>query len=186
MQNNVSVVDAIVEKEYFSQVSTLKMRENFALDIKKSIYKKTQYPSNKGEFEKEFLLFADRDGEVERLLKINENYHSFAHIRYIRIDGLLSSYYPDFLLKIGENIYFAETKSQKDVNDLNVRQKQISAIDFCKKINELQSENRMYSTWSYSILDDATFYAMKNRGASTKDLLEYCKVTNAKIQGTLF
>lgn len=29
------------------------MRENFALDIKKSIYEKTQYPSNKGEFEKD-------------------------------------------------------------------------------------------------------------------------------------
>lgn len=186
MQNNVSTVDAVVENEYFSQVPTLKMRENFALDIRKSIYEKTQYPSNKGEFEKEFMLFADRDSEVERLLKINENYHNFAHIKYIRTDGLLSSYYPDFILKIGDKVYFAETKSEKDKNDLNVKQKQKSAVDFCKKINELPSENRMYSDWSYSIIDDTTFYAMKNKGASTQDLLEYCKITNAKIQGTLF
>ncbi len=186
MQNNVSVIDAVVKKEYFSQVETLKMRGNFALDIRKSIYEKTQYPSNKGEFEKEFLLFADKDSEVERLLKINENYHTFAHIRYIRTDGLLSSYYPDFILKIGTNIYFAETKSQKDVNDLNVKQKQISAIDFCKKINELPDENRMHSNWYYSILDDTTFYTMKDKGANTKDLLEYCKITNAKIYGRLF
>lgn len=186
MQNNISVVEAIVEKEYFSQITTLKMRENFALDIRKSIYEKTQYPSNKGEFEKEFLLFADSDSNVERLLKINENYHSFAHIRYIRTDGLLSSYYPDFILKIGENIFFVETKSEKDKNDLNVKQKQVSAIDFCKKVNELPPENRMNAVWSYSIIDDTTFYAMKERGASTQEILEYCKITNAKIEGKLF
>ena len=186
MQNNVSVTDAVVEKEYFSQVKTLKMRENFALPIVKSIYEKTQYPSNKGEFEKEFMLFADKDSEVERLLKINENYHNFAHIKYIRTDGLLSSYYPDFILKIADKIYLAETKSEKDKNDLNVKQKQKSAIDFCKKINELPLENRMHSNWSYSIVDDTTFYAMKNRKASVEDILEYCKITNAKIQGTLF
>lgn len=186
MQNEVSVTDAVINKEYFSQVQTLKMRENFALDIRKSIYEKTQYPSNKGEFEKDFLIFADRDSEVERLLKINENYHNFAHIKYIRTDGLLSSYYPDFILKIGDNIYLTETKSEKDKDDLNVKQKQKSAIDFCKKINELPQENRMNANWSYSILDDTTFYAMKDRGANTQDLLEYCKITNAKIQGTLF
>ena len=44
----------------------------------------------------------------------------------------------------------------------------------------------MNSSWSYSILDDTTLYAMKNRGASVKDLLEYCKLTNGKIEGKLF
>ena len=192
MQNNISVVDAEVKKEYFSQVPVLKMRENFALDIKKSIYEKTQYPSNKGEFEKNFMLFADSDSAVERLIKINENYHNFAHIKYIRIDGLLSSYYPDFILRAkynGENnfkVYLVETKSEKDKNDLNVKQKQKSAVDFCKKINELAPENRMNSIWSYAILDDATFYSMKSNGANVQDLLEFCKITNAKIEGKLF
>lgn len=186
MQNNVETLDATIKKEYFSQVQTLKMRENFALEIRKSIYEKTQYPSNKGEFEKDFMTFADSDSKVERLLKINENYHNFAHIKYIRTDGLLSSYYPDFILKIDDNIYFVETKSEKDKNDLNVKQKQKSSIDFCKKINELSPENRMNVVWSYSILDDTTFYAMKDRGASVQELLEYCKITNARIQGTLF
>ena len=131
------------------------------------------------------MLFADSDSEVERLLKINENYHNFAHIKYIRIDGLLSSYYPDFILKIGNKIYLTETKSEKDKNDLNVKQKQISALDFCKNINELPLENRMGADWSYSILDDNTFYAMKDKGANTQDLLEYCKITNAIIDGVL-
>ena len=186
MQNNVITTEATVLKNYFSQVDKLKMRENFALDIRKSIYEKTAYPSNKGEFEKEFLLTADRDGQVERLLKINENYHIFASLRYIRTDGLLSSYYPDFILKIGDNIYLVETKAQKDVDNANVRQKQRSALDWCKKINELPSENRMQAVWNYSILDDTTFYAMRDKGASTSDILEYCKLTNGKIDNKLF
>ena len=186
MQNNVDIVDAVVKKEYFSSVQTLKMRENFSLNITKSIYEKTAYPSNKGEFEKDFLLAMDKDSEVERLLKINENYHTFAHLKYIRTDGLLSSYYPDFIAKIGDNIYLVETKAEKDVDNANVKQKQKGALDWCKKINELPPENRMFATWHYSLLDDTTFYSMNSRGASIKELLEYCKLTNGKVEGKLF
>lgn len=44
-------------------------------------------------------------------------------------DGLLSSYYPHFILRAkynGENnfkVYLVETESEKDKNDLNVKQK---------------------------------------------------------------
>lgn len=186
MQNSIDIVDAVVDKVYFSSVDKLKMRENFSLDIRKSPYEKTAYPSNKGQFEKDFLEFADRDGAVERLLKVNENYHTFAHLKYIRTDGLLSSYYPDFIVKIDNDVYLVETKAEKDVNQENVKQKQKGALDWCKKINELPDSDRMNSTWHYSILDDTTFYSMTNRGASVKDLLEYCKLTNGKIEGKLF
>lgn len=186
MQNTIEITDATVIKNYFSQINSLKMRENFALDIRKSIYEKTAYPSNKGEFEKDFMLFADRDSEVERFLKINENYHTFAHLKYIRTDGLLSSYYPDFLVKINNSIYFVETKAQKDIDNANVKQKQKSALDWCKKVNELPSQERMNAIWNYSLLDDSTFYSMQSRGATTKDILEYCKLTNGKVEGKLF
>ncbi|MBQ2983501.1 MAG: DEAD/DEAH box helicase family protein [Candidatus Gastranaerophilales bacterium] len=186
MQNSIEISEATVMKKYFSEVDKIKMRENFALDIQKSIYEKTAYPSNKGDFEKDFLIFADKDSQVERLLKINENYHMFANLKYIRTDGLFSSYYPDFLVKIEDSIYFVETKAQKDVEQTNIKQKQRSALDWCKKVNELRPEERMFSTWRYSILDDNTFYSMQARGASTLDLLEYCKLTNGKIEGKLF
>lgn len=186
MQNNIEVTDATVIKTSFSQISSLKMRENFTLDIRKSIYEKTAFPSNKGEFEKDFMLFADRDVEVERFLKINENYHTFAHLKYIRTDGLLSSYYPDFIVMIKDSIYFIETKAQKDIDNANVKQKQKSALDWCKKVNELPSCERMNAFWNYSLLDDTTFYSMQSRGASTKEILEYCKLTNGKIEGKLF
>ncbi len=186
MQNNIKVEEAIVQKEYFSQVNSLKMRENFALEISKSPYAKTAFPSNKGEFEKEFLLFADKDAEVERLIKINENYHHFANLRYVRKDDLLSSYYPDFILKFNDTIFLVETKAQKDVDEYNVKQKQKGALDWCEKINQLNPECRMFAKWNYSILDDNTFYAMSTQGASTMEMLNYCKITNAKIKGTLF
>lgn len=185
LQNNIDIEEAEVSKKYFSAISSLKMRENFSLDIKKSIYEKTAYPSNKGEFEKNFLEFADADSEVERLLKINENYHLFANLKYIRTDGMLSFYYPDFMVKIGNDIYMVETKAQKDVSQENVVQKQKGALDWIKNTNELLPEYRMNSKWHYVILDDSSFYVMKDRGASTKDMLDYCQLTNAKIKGTL-
>lgn len=179
------IEETISSRVQLSEVPSLKMRENYSLDIVKSIYKKTAYPSNKGEFEKDFLEFSDSDGRVERLLKINENYHTFASLKYIRTDGLLSSYYPDFLVKIGNNIYFVETKAQKDVDNENVIQKQKGALDWVKKTNELPPEDRMDSTWHYAILDDNTFYMFKKRGASLEDILKYCELINSKISGTL-
>ena len=40
LQTNINVEDAEISKKYFSEVSSLKMRENFSLDIAKSIYRK--------------------------------------------------------------------------------------------------------------------------------------------------
>ncbi len=186
LQNSVSVEDAEVVKHYFSEVKTLKIRKNFSLNIQKSIYEKTGYPSNKGGFEKSFLDFADSDSKVERLLKINENHHKFAHMRYIRNDGELSPYFPDFMIKIGDNIYMVETKAQKDVSQENVQQKQRGALNWIKKVNELPPEDRMHATWHYVILDDNTFQLRKAQGATTQDVLEECKLTNTKVEGTLF
>ena len=186
LQNSISVEEAVVIKRYFSEVDNLKMRENFSLDLAKSIYEKTAYPSNKGEFEKDFMIFADADAQVERLLKINENYHILANLRYIRTDGLLASYYPDFMLKVGNDIYLVETKAKKDVSDQNVTQKQKGALDWIKKINDLSEDERMNANWHYSILDDNTFYLFRDRNASSQDMLEYCKLTNAKVNRTLF
>ncbi len=186
LQNNINIEEAEIVKKHFSDISSLKMRENFSLDIAKSIYEKTSYPSNKGEFERDFLLFADADTQVERLLKINENYHLFANLKYIRTDGMLSSYYPDFIVKIGEDIFLVETKAQKDVSQENVIQKQKGALDWIKKTNELPLVDRMNSLWHYAILDDNTFYMMKDKGASLKDMLCFCKLNNAKISGRLF
>ena len=78
-----------------------------------------------------------------------------------------------------------ETKDQKDISEENVKQKQKSALDWVKKVNQLKTEDRMKSTWHYVILGDKTFKDMKNRGASAKDMFIYCELTNSKIEWTL-
>lgn len=186
MQNNIDIDEAIVIKRYFSEVESLKMRENFSLDIAKAIYQKLPYPSNKGELEKNFILYCDSDSEVERFLKISEHYHHFAHFNYIRTDGMLSPYYPDFIVKTGQNIYLVETKAQKDVNDPNVKQKKLGAIDRLSKINELNGEDRMESEWNYALLGETTFYSMRDKGASIKEILEFSKLSKQKVDGKLF
>lgn len=186
MQHNVSVDEAVVIKHWFSSVPTLKMRENFSLAITKSIYTKTKYPSNKGEFERDFLQFADTDTCVERLIKVDENYHPFAALRYIRTDGLLSSYYPDFMVKLADDIFLVETKAEAHLDSANVRQKQKSALDWCKQVNALKSEDRMNCQWHYSLLDDSTFYRLKETGACLHDILQYSELTQNKVQNSLF
>lgn len=185
MQSNVDVTEAEVLKKYFSEVDELKMRENYSLNVSKVIYEKLAYPSNKGGLEKAFIEFVDKDAEVNSFLKINENYHDFAHITYIREDGLLSHYFPDFLVRIDNDIYLVETKAQKDVKNTNVQQKQRATIDWVDKTNELKPEDRMYSWWNYVLLGENTFYEMSEKGASTKEILEYAKLSKAKVEGTL-
>ena len=186
MQNDVRTEDAVVIKKYFSDVDELKMRENFSLPVVKTIYERLPYPSNKGELEKNFILYCDSDSGVDSLLKINENQHHFAHMSYIRTDGMLASYYPDFMVKTGADLYLAETKAQKDVHDPNVKQKELGTLDRLKKINELNAEDRMGCEWKYALLGETTFYAMRDRGASVKEILEFSKLTRERIMGTLF
>jgi len=185
MQNNVDITEAEVIKKPFSDVYEIKMRENFCLDIAKTIYEKLAYPSNKGGFEKAFMEFVDNDSEVHSFMKINEIYHDFASITYIREDGLLSHYYPDFLVRTSNKVYLVETKAQKDVNNPNVQQKRRATIDWIDKINQLKPEYRLYSQWVYVLLGENTFYELSKKGASTVDILEYEKKTRGQVEGTL-
>ena len=186
MQQSIKPTDAKVEKKYFSEVPELRMRENFSLDITKTIYERLPYPSNKGEFEKNLMLYSDGDSSVEALIKVNEYYHSFATISYIRMDGLLSLYSPDFIIKTGKKIYLIETKADKDLNDQNVRQKQLATLDWAKRINLLLPQDRAEREWSYILLSENNFYSLKENNASIEEICELAKVSEAGTKGKLF
>lgn len=185
LQQNVEVEDAVVVKKFFSEVETMNLRANFTLNITKSIYEKTAYPSHKGEYEKQFMLYADADSEVERLLKIDPNYHFMAGLRYIRTDGHFATYYPDFLAKIGESVYLVETKAQKDVSQEDVLQKKRGALNWLKKINALRTEDRMNATWHYVILGDKKFKEWRAQNASIKDMMEWSELTSQSVDHLL-
>lgn len=186
MQQNVKISDAKVIKNYFSCIAELRMRENFSLDITKTIYERLPYPSNKGEFEKNFMLYADGDSKVESIMKVNEYYHSFATISYIRTDGLLSLYSPDFIIKTDKKIYVVETKADKDLKDPNVKQKQIATIDWIKRINQLPEQERDRREWSYILLGENNFYGLQGNNATVEEICELAKVQEAMVLGKLF
>ncbi len=185
MQNSVNVEEAKVEKKYFSSIAELRMRENYSLNIVKTIYEKLPYPSNKGGFEKDLMEYADSDSKVESIMKINEYYHSFANITYIRTDGFLSLYHPDFIIKTEEKIYIIETKSDKDLNDPNVKQKQLSTLDWLKRINQLKPEDKMNKKWEYILLGESHFYGLSKNKASIDEICQLVKVSESNIRGKL-
>ena len=186
MQNNTIITKPIVQENHFSQVSSLNMRENFSLDLQKTIYEKTSYPSNKGGFEKAFLEFLDSDGKVLKFIKILEFKHDFATIPYFRDDGLMASYYPDFMVETHSNIYLIETKSDKDLKDTNVKQKQKATIDYIKRINILSPELRKDKEWSYLLVGETQFYSLKKSGADIEDIANSAKLNEATYTGSLF
>ena len=52
MQTNVEIREATILKTKFSDVEEIKIRENYSLDVSKTIYEKLGYPSNKGGLER--------------------------------------------------------------------------------------------------------------------------------------
>jgi len=187
LQKRLKVLDATIIKKYFSEVGEIKIRETYALDVAKTIYAKVGFPSNKGGFEKAFIEFIDSDSKVSSFVKINEHTYNFSNILYIRSDGMLAHYFPDFLVKIKDKMFVVETKADRDLNQEDVLKKRMSACDWCEKINELKPEDRMNCTWSYILLGEKTFYALSKNGANTSEIFESpgVKMTKAKLKGTL-
>ena len=186
MQDDLLTVDARVEHRHFSEVKSLKMRESYSLPLQKTIYERTQYPSHSGGLEKAFAEFLDRDAEVERFLKISETQHSFASIYYIRADGLMSVYHPDFLVATCDKVYLVETKGNDKINDKNVRQKQAATIEWVRKVNSLKPEERMNRYWEYVLLSEDNFYGLSANGATITDICNLNKVSLSQVTGDLF
>jgi type III restriction enzyme len=186
MQNNVDISEAIVEKQYFSQVSSLPMREGKSLKVTKSIYERLSYPSNKGGLEKAFIEYLDSQAEVESFIKISENRHLFAQVFYEREDGLLAYYQPDFMAKTDKDIFIIETKGEDKKQDKNVKSKQIAMIDWCKRINSLPKEDRDLRQWHYILLTEKNFYTYRNGNVSFTNLCNLNKVSESNVKGELF
>lgn len=186
MQNRLTKIDAEVSHIDFSSLKAIKMRESYSMEVSKCIYPRLGYPSHGGGLEKAFIEFIDKDAEVEKFLKINESGHSFAIIFYVRKDGLMATYHPDFIVATAEKIYLIETKGDDKVNDSNVRQKQTATVEWIKKINALQPSDRMNRTWEYVLVGESVFYSLSGSGATITDICNHCKVSYSVATGNLF
>lgn len=186
MQTSTPISKAQVARRYFSAVPNVPVRDQYSLELTKTIYSRTGFPSNKGEFEKNFMLFLDADSGVESFVKILEYRHDFAAITYIRSDGLLSTYHPDFLVKTASRMFVVETKAENMLNDQNVKQKQMAAVEWLRRVNLLPAEQREDREWAYVLLGDQHFYGLQRNGGSVEDILQLARLTEAGIRGELF
>lgn len=176
----------VVEKMWFSSVTTLRMRERFSIELRKTIYERMGYPSHNGQLERDFMEFLDNDTEVQRFLKINESQHDFARVFYIREDGLLASYHPDFMVCTEDGMYVVETKGQDKVNDANVRRKWLAVLEWCKKINRLPEDDRMLRPWQYLLVGEDNFRTWSGNGATFEDIARLSRVSAGELTGELF
>lgn len=186
MQISSSLIPAKVRQIPFSSVATIRMRESSSVPVSKCIYERMGYSAHGGELEHSFIEFLDKDGSVERFLKINEAAHAFAAITYFRADGLPASYFPDFIVATHDNIYLVETKADSQTDDPNVRQKQLATTEWVERVNELPAEERMERKWEYLLLKETSFYALAGGGATIDDIVAHCRVTTAMASGKLF
>ena len=132
------------------------------------------------------MEFLDKDAEVQCFLKINESQHDFAKVFYIREDGLLASYHPDFMVCTEKGMYIVETKGQDKINDANVSRKQLAVLEWCKKINRLGENDRMLREWQYILVGEDNFRTWSGNGATFEDIAHLTCISAAAVTGKLF
>lgn len=186
LQQNLSTTEAEVVHIPFSSVQAIKMREGYSAEVSKCIYPRQGYPSHGGGLEKAFISFLDSDAEVERFIKIGESQHPFASIFYIRKDGLMATYHPDFLVATASKVYLIETKGDDKADDPNVRQKQTATVEWTHKLNTLPASERIGREWEYVLLPESQFYALSGGGATLADVCQRCRVSYSAASGELF
>lgn len=186
LQQQVMATEAEVVATPFSVVATLPVREQYSLELQKTIYTRTPFPSHGGGLERAFMEYVDCDGEVERWIKLSETRHRFATIAYMRSDGLLASYHPDFMVQTAEGTYLVETKGQDRVHDRNVMCKRRAAVEWCAKINTLPAAKRGGREWEYVLLAEDDFYGLSRNGCTFVEMCRRCRVSQAVVSGSLF
>ena len=186
LQENLLTTEAQVMHIRFSSVAELKMRESYSMLTCKTIYERQAFPTHGGGLERQFIEFLDKDGEVERFLKINESQHRFAIVYYMRKDGLLGTYHPDFIVATCDKVYLIETKGNDKVHDTNVQRKREAAVSWVRKINTLKPEERMNRQWEYVLVSEDNFYALSANGATISDICSRCQVSLSAVRGDLF
>ena len=169
-----------------SSIDKIKVRKSYMIEPVKSIYPKLPYPSNKGDYERRFMEFADGDGVVDAFCKIIEQSHTFARFRYVRDDGLPAEYIPDFFVRFGNDIFIVETKAQNMISDANVQRKKKAILRWLEKTNNLSPEKREGYVWHYAIVGEGTFNDWKNKRMRLREILEYCELRNVSIVDRLF
>jgi len=182
-QETATIDEGEIAHRNLSEVPKITVRATSSILVNKCIYPKLPFPSRSGFLEKAFMEMASVDASVEAFCKINEQKHDFAHMRYIKEDGMPGQYRPDFFVKTKSHIYMVETKADGQVSSPNVKRKKKAAVAWCEGINGISPEYRSGREWKYVLLAEGTFYDWRNKGAMMADMLEYASLRPADELG---
>jgi type III restriction enzyme len=144
--------------------------------VTKCIYPQLPIPTKAGGLERLFIEWLESDSSVQAFAKIHEYRHDFLHRPYLKADGMLASYSPDFIVRTAERIFIVETKAQSALSDDNVQRKQRASISWVGQINALDPQDRSEREWHYVLLGEHTVKDWKDKNASASDLLEFAKL----------
>ncbi|MEN9842303.1 MAG: hypothetical protein RLZZ612_132 [Pseudomonadota bacterium] len=169
-----------VHERRLSEVPHLTLRESHSVPVSKCIYTHLGWPSRHGGLEKTLIHWAQADASVQAFCKISETRHTFAHLRYLKDDGLPAFYSPDFLVRVTQGkaagIYWVETKAQQQMNHPNVQRKRKAALAWCEQINQLPPELRSGLPWHYVLLGEDTVTHWQAQHARLADLLDFARL----------
>ena len=175
-EDRVTIGETEVRHRRLSEVTRLMVRESASLEVEKCIYDRLPFPTRNGGLERAFIDWTQTDTSIEAFCKISENRHDFVRLRYVKDDGLPAFYFPDFLVRTADAIYFVETKAQQQVTQVNVQRKLKAATTWCERINELPAELRGGRPWHYALVGESLFFDWRSKGARLGELLAFARV----------
>jgi type III restriction enzyme len=168
--------EAQVEHRLLSDVTTLTVSEISSIPTVKSIYERLPFPKRSGGLELKFMEWCNRDSSVQSFCKLHEYKHDYLWLRYVKEDGMLGRYSPDFIVRCGSDIYLVETKAQGDISKANVQRKLKAATLYCERINRLSPQDRNNETWNYALVGESIVEQYIKGNGMVSELLHYAKV----------
>ncbi len=176
LQVSQTVAEAEVTHRLMSEARTIPVRTTSAVQVNKCIYPKLPVPSKGGGLERLFIEWADRDSEIEALVKVHEYRHDFLRRPYLKADGMPAQYSPDFLVRTAAEVYVVETKAQFALSDENVKRKQRATVAWCEQINELAPSLRDNKEWHYVLIGESIVREWHNKNERASQLLDYARL----------
>jgi type III restriction enzyme len=165
-----------VEHRLLSSVKTLTVSVSASIETVKSIYERLPFPKRSGGLELRFMEWCNKDSSVLAFCKLHEYKHDFLWLRYVKEDGMLGRYSPDFIVRCESHIFLVETKAQSDMSKVNVQRKLKAATLYCERINKLPEELRGKFQWSYALLGESLVNQYIKGGGRVSELLNYARV----------
>jgi len=171
--------EAQIEYKNLSFVKSLTVSETSSIQTVKSIYERLPFPKRSGGLELKFMEWCNKDSSVQAYCKLHEYKHDFLWLRYVKEDGMLGRYSPDFIVRCGSEVFLVETKSQRDLSTPNVQRKLKAATLYCERINRLTANQRNDEHWNYALIGESIVEQYVKGSGSVAELLNYAKVRQA-------